>query len=435
MRFFSTNQKSPLATAREAVLQGLAGDGGLFMPVELPQIPQSMIAALPKLSFQEIAFTVAQKYLKEDIPDSDLLRIINEAFSFEPVLVSLDTRTYVLELFHGPTLAFKDFGARFMAQLMAYFIKDDKRLLTILVATSGDTGSAVASGFLGVEGIQVILLYPSKKVSFLQEKQLTTMGGNITALEIKGTFDDCQRLVKKSFVDPDLLSALRLTSANSINISRLIPQSFYYFYALGQMEKHKHAPVISVPSGNFGNLTAGLFAKKMGLPIEKLLAATNANNVFTTYLSSGIYRVKKSIKTLSNAMDVGNPSNFARIHTLYKESLSAMRKDIWSESYDDRQTMNAMEQIAARYHYILDPHGTVAYLGLSDYRKSQDRNVYGIVLETAHPAKFNDIVAKVLGQPVAVPDRLKACLNRKKQAISLSNKYSEFKDYLFQRKN
>jgi threonine synthase len=435
MQFYSTNNKSPLVTARDAVLQGLAVDGGLFMPVELPELGNTLISALSNLSFQEIAYTVAQKFLKEDIPDTDLHEIIKQAFTFSPKLVNLETTITILELFHGPTLAFKDFGARFMAQLMAYFVRGDNRPLTILVATSGDTGSAVASGFLGVNGIQVVLLYPSKKVSLLQEKQLTTMGGNITALEIDGTFDDCQDLVKKAFVDSDLLPALRLTSANSINISRLIPQSFYYFYAVGQLGDYKHAPIISVPSGNFGNLTAGLFAKKMGLPVGKFIAAINANDVFATYLENGIYKAKKSTKTLSNAMDVGNPSNFARIMALYRENLSSVRRDIWSKSYDDGQTIEAMKQVAEKYDYVMDPHGAVGFLGLSSYRQLMNRDDHGIILETAHPAKFNDIVEEVLGRPVDIPARLQTFLKRQKQAVALSNKYTDFKDYLFSRKN
>lgn len=434
MRFFSTNGKSPLVTAREAVLQGLAADGGLFMPTKLPKLG-GMLTGLSKYSFKEIAFEAARPFLTDDIPDDQLQKIIEKAFTFLPKLVTLDVGTYILELFHGPTLAFKDFGARFMAQVMAYFVKDDNRPLTILVATSGDTGSAVASGFFGVEGIRVILLYPSRKVSQLQEQQLTTMGGNITALKIGGTFDDCQRLVKEAFVDPGLLSVLRLTSANSINISRLIPQSFYYFYAAGQLGHIEAPPVISVPSGNFGNLTAGLFAKKMGLPVKKFIAAINANDVFAHYLNTGIYQPKKSVRTLSNAMDVGNPSNFARVLALYNRNLEAIRRDIWSESYSDEQTMDAMKEIKADFGYVMDPHGAVGLLGLKKYCRISESSAPGIILETAHPAKFNDIIETVLGHAVAVPEQLQNCLDKDKQAIALSNNYKEFKDYLFSLKN
>jgi threonine synthase len=435
MRFYSTNKKSPLVSARQAVLQGLAADGGLFMPVEIPEMNKTFIKMMATISFHELAFEIGRKFFKQEITDADLQLIIKRAFTFTPVVVQLDDLNYVMELFHGPTLAFKDFGACFMGQLMAHFVKNDTRVLTILVATSGDTGSAVASGFFGAAGIEVILLYPKNKVSLLQEKQLTTMGGNITALEIEGNFDDCQHLVKKAFVDPDLLGSLRLTSANSINISRLIPQSFYYFYALGQLQEREKSPVISVPSGNFGNLTAGLFAKRLGLPVKKYIAATNANDVFPRYLSSGIYRAKPSIKTLSNAMDVGNPSNFDRILALYDENLSAIRADIWSASFTDKQTIAAMQKIFGQYRYVMDPHGAVGYLGLLTYRKKERTADCGIILETAHPAKFNNIIEKALAQHVALPDTLQSCLKKPKQAIGLSNKYTEFKDYLFSRKN
>lgn len=357
---------------------------------------------------------------------------MEEAISFDAPLVQLEKNLHVLELFHGPTLAFKDFGARFMAGLMRYFLRNSSSKLTILVATSGDTGSAVASGFYKVEGVEVIILYPSGKVSDLQEKQLTTLGENITALEIQGSFDDCQRLVKEAFLDQDLLAKYRLSSANSINIARLIPQSLYYANALAQLHEHPDKAVFVVPSGNFGNLTAGLFAKKLGMPVKDFVAATNVNASVPQYLESGIFKPHASFQTLSNAMDVGNPSNFARMLDLCNNDHSAMKKDLRAFSFDDEETVLAMQEIYSRYNYVMDPHGAIAYLGWKKYNSSSKVGV-GILLETAHPAKFIETVEKNLKIKLEIPAQLQEVAQKAKQSKVLNSDYDNFKNYLLQR--
>jgi threonine synthase len=428
MKLYSTKNPTKFVSLKEAVFRGLPEDNGLYMPETIPQLPDSFIKNLKNYSFQEIAFEVAKTMIGDSIPENDLKNIVESAIDFPAPVVRLDEDTHILELFHGPSLAFKDFGARFMAQLMSYFNRNDDKELVILVATSGDTGGAVAAGFYKTPGIKVVILYPSGKVSMLQEKQLTTLGENISALEIDGTFDDCQALVKKAFLDNELTSKLRLSSANSINIARLIPQSFYYFEAFKQIESKGKPVVFSIPSGNFGNLTAGLFAKKMGLPIQEFIAATNANDVVPQYLETGEYKPTPSVRTLSNAMDVGNPSNFARMLDMYCSTWNNMAKEIKGYAFDDETTKEAVKEVFQKYNYIIDPHGAVGYLALKEYQK--ENNVVGIVLETAHPTKFLDDMEDILGQSIPIPERLASLSDKEKVATQLGTDFVGFKDWL-----
>ena len=430
MKLYSTNSPTQFVSLKEAVFKGLPDDNGLFMPHKIPVLPQSFIKNIKKHSFQSIAFEVARRMMKGAIPENDIKTIIEQAIDFPAPVVKLDDNTHILELFHGPSLAFKDFGARFMAQTMSYFNKGDKQELVILVATSGDTGGAVAAGFYKTLGIKVVILYPSGKVSLLQEKQLTTLGENITALEVQGTFDDCQALVKKAFLDKELTSKIRLSSANSINIARLIPQSFYYFEAYKQVDTKGKLLVFSIPSGNFGNLTAGLFARKMGLPIHQFIAATNANDVVPKYLASGTYQPTPSVPTLSNAMDVGNPSNFARMLNLYSSTWNNMADVIKGYAFDDETTKKAMQEVHVKYNYVIDPHGAVGYLALKEYQKTTD--AVGIILETAHPAKFLDDVESILSRHIDIPERLSSLKSKKKEAILRGIDFESFKDWLLQ---
>lgn len=429
MQFYSTNNPEHVVDVRTAILDGLAPDGGLYVPVRMPTLPPFFFERLPRLSFSEIAFEVAAQFLEDDVPQDVLRRIANDAFNFPVPLVQLDAQTAILELFHGPTLAFKDFGARFMARLMAYFVHGLEKELTVLVATSGDTGSAVAHGFFGVPGIRVVVLYPSGKVSPLQEKMLTTMGGNVTALEVQGTFDDCQRLVKQAFVDADLAAKLFLTSANSISIARLIPQSFYYFYAYGQIPLSDVPVVMVVPSGNFGNVTAGLYAKKMGLPVARFIASTNANAVVPEYYTSGVFQPRPSVATLSNAMDVGNPSNFARIQHLYP-TVESLRKDFWTTSVTDQETQDAIRFLFTQYGYVSDPHGAVGFCGFQRYREQVTPPVHGVILETAHPAKFLETVEPLVSRKIDIPTPLQDCLKKQKNAVLLPADFSALKEFL-----
>ncbi len=433
MNFYSTKRQTPSVSLKEAVLKGLPADNGLFMPERIPVLPANFFEHLESFNFQQIAFRVAANLLGEDVPTHDLEKLVYEAINFPAPLVSLSENIHILELFHGNTLAFKDFGARFMAQLMGYFVKDEKNTLEILVATSGDTGSAVAHGFLNVLDINVTVLYPKGKVSNFQEKQFTTLGNNITALEIDGTFDDCQALVKQAFLDKDLNEKLRLSSANSINIARLIPQAFYYFEAYKQIKNKQKPTVFVVPSGNFGNLTAGLLAKRMGLPISQFIAATNANDVVPGYLSSGIYQPRPSIQTISNAMDVGNPSNFARMVDLFG-GVDDMRKEIKGYAFSDEQTKQAISEVKEEYNYIIDPHGAVGYLALKSYINEFGENINGIVLETAHPVKFAEVVSPQIGKEVAIPERMKYLLEKEKMSISISADFEEFKAFLMRKR-
>lgn len=429
MQFYSTNTPALRASLQEAIFKGLPDDNGLYMPVEIPRLSDSFLKNLANYSFQEIAFEIAHALLHEDIPASDLKKIIDAAIDFPAPVVQLDDHTCVLELFHGPSLAFKDFGARFMAQTMSYFNRSEDKQLVILVATSGDTGGAVAAGFYKTPGIQVVILYPSGKVSPLQEKQLTALGHNITALEIDGTFDDCQALVKKAFLDQEVTRSVRLSSANSINIARLIPQSFYYFEAYKQVMNQGKTVVFSVPSGNFGNLTAGLLAQKMGLPVAHFIAATNSNDVVPEYLSTGTYTPRPSQRTLSNAMDVGAPSNFARMLDLYCSTWNIMKSDISGYGFSDAATIEAMKEIHAQYNYVIDPHGAVGYLALKKYQETHPAHL-GIILETAHPSKFIEDVESILEKQVPIPERLAVLHDAQKVSVKMNTQYDNFKAWL-----
>jgi threonine synthase len=426
MKFYSTRNKSLRVSLREAVVQGLAPDNGLFMPETIPTLPPDFFQKMHSLSFKEIALTVAGKLLGDELPQDQLKNIIDHTISFDAPLIAVEEDIFALELFHGPTLAFKDFGARFMSQLLGYFAAQEKREVTILVATSGDTGSAVANGFLGVPGTRVIVLYPSGKVSEVQEKQFTTLGQNITAIEIDGTFDDCQHLVKTAFMDHDLKERLFLTSANSINIARLIPQSFYYFYAWSRLSQTGKDVVFSVPSGNFGNLTAGLLAKQMGLPVKKFIAATNINDIVPKYLSTGNFMPASSQQTISNAMDVGNPSNFDRMVDLYGDTMKGF---ITGYSFTDEQTRSAMRRVFESSDYVLDPHGAIGYLGLKKYL-SNHQNVVGVFLETAHPGKFIDVVEDTLQRKIVLPTALQTFMKGEKKSIQMTKDFTSFKKFL-----
>jgi threonine synthase len=432
MKYCSTNNSNVEVGLKEAVLKGLADDNGLYMPVTMPKLPAKVTDNLPKHSFQELAFEIARPFVNEDMSDADLSRIVNEAFNFDVPLVKVEDNISSLELFHGPTLAFKDFGARFMARLLGYFTKDLHQEIHVLVATSGDTGSAVANGFLDVPGIKVHVLFPSGLVTKIQEKQFTTLGKNITALEISGTFDDCQRLVKQAFLDADLKNKLILTSANSINLGRLIPQSFYYAYAFAQASKVNPDVVFSVPSGNFGNLTAGLFAKAMGVPIRHFIAATNINDIFPKYLETKVFEPKASVSTIANAMDVGNPSNFARILHLYNHSHEAISNDITGCRYSDDEVKKTLKETYERTGYMLDPHGAIGYMALKKYLAG--KNASGIFLETAHPAKFLDTVEPIIGKKIEIPARLQKFIEGESKTQPLSSNYESLKDYLLKLK-
>ncbi len=430
MKYRSTLHRSPEVSLREAVLRGSAPDGGLYLPVAIPHLEKDFLERLSSLSFPEIAQEVASLFAGDEIPAPVLEKIVADAFNFPVTLVALGDRLHVLELFHGPTLAFKDFGARFMARLMEYFVRESGKQLTVIVATSGDTGSAVAQAFLGVAGIHVVILYPAGRVSDAQEKQLTTLGQNITALEVAGSFDDCQRLAKQALVDSAIGEKLMVTSANSINIARLIPQSFYYFAAVAQLGPQEFLPVFSVPSGNFGNLTGGLLAKRIGLDVSQFIAATNANDVVPEFLRSGKMLPRASRHTISNAMDVGNPSNFARIVDLYANDLQAIRRDIWGCSFSDEETLRAMHDMEERHGYVLDPHTAVAVLGWQSFAKQNHPNAHGIVLATAHPAKFAETVARAIGARPEMPERLAAFLDRPKKSVPFPNRFSELQEFL-----
>lgn len=431
MKYLSTNKKSPAESLKEAVLHGLAADGGLYLPTSIPTMEKNFWEKLKGMNFQEIAFAVAQKLIDGEIPDQELKEIITKAINFDAPLKQLSPEIYSLELFHGPTLAFKDFGARFMAQTMAYFSKDKKEKTYILAATSGDTGSAVGSAFLNLPGFEVIILYPSGKISNTQEKQLTTFGNNVTALEISGTFDDCQKLVKSAFTDDELSTRVNLSSANSINIARLIPQSFYYFYAFAQVKNPDAQIIFSVPTGNLGNLTAGIIAKKMGLPVKKFIAAQNLNNTFFEYLQAGKFMPHPSILTISNAMDVGNPSNFARLQELFNNDIEKVRKDICAYTINEAETISTMIHSAKNYGYTVDPHGAVGLCALEKYfSENPHETAQGIFLETAHPGKFFETVETAIGEKIALPKSLQETLNKEKSSIAMSSDFEDFKKFL-----
>jgi len=400
------------------------------MPAEIARRSPQELEEFRGLPFTEVCFRVARPFASPDVPEEVLWQIVSEAINFPVNLVSLSPGLHILELFHGPTLAFKDFGARFMARLMGYFVREETRLLTVLVATSGDTGSAVAHGFLRVPGIRVVILYPSKRISDAQEKQFTTLGENITSLEVAGTFDDCQRLVKQAFSDVQLNKRAFLTSANSINIGRLLPQMFYHVAAYRQLPVASVPLIVSVPSGNFGNLTAGIFAKRIGLPVAKFIASTNANDVVPEYLKSGEFRPHAAVATISNAMDVGNPNNFPRLLDLCRNRLEYVQKEIWGHGATDEETLAAMKMIHERFGYIADPHTAVGVLGWEAYKRAHPEPSQGLVLATAHPAKFADIVQRAIGTAPSLPDRLAAYLKREKLSLPMSSGYDDFKQFL-----
>lgn len=429
MKFYSTNHNSPDVTLRDAVVKGLAPDRGLYMPERICKLPASFFEGIDRMSFQEMSFEVAKAFFGEDIPEQDLKRIVYDTLAFETPAVKVEENIYSLELFHGPTLAFKDVGARFMARLLGYFNKDEKQLVNVLVATSGDTGSAVANGFLGVPGVHVYVLYPKGKVSPIQECQFTTLGRNITAIEVDGVFDDCQALVKNAFMDAQLNQAMKLTSANSINVARFLPQAFYYFNAYAQMKKLGKADdlVICVPSGNFGNITAGLFGWEMGLPVKHFIAANNANDIFYKYLQTGKYSPRASVQTLANAMDVGDPSNFARVLDLYGGSHQNIAAHIDGATYTDEQIAQTMKQCLQQTGYQLDPHGACGYRALKELLKPGQT---GVFLETAHPAKFKEKVDAITGADVEIPARLAAFMKGTKQSVPMTRDFADFKKYL-----
>ncbi len=430
MKYYSTNGQAPDVTLQEAVVKGLAPDKGLFMPETIKLLPTSFFENIGSLSFQEIAYIVADAFFGDDIEKDTLKEIVYDTLNFDTPVVHVTDNIYSLELFHGPTLAFKDVGARFMARLLGYFIrKQGQKDVKVLVATSGDTGSAVANGFLGVEGIHVYVLYPKGKVSQIQESQFTTLGQNITAIEIDGTFDDCQALVKSAFLDKELNSKLNLTSANSINVARFLPQAFYYFYAYAQLAKQGKAKnvVFSVPSGNFGNITAGLIAKRMGLPVKRFIAANNSNDIFYEYLQTGEYKPRPSVQTIANAMDVGDPSNFVRVLDLYGKSLNEIKKDISGECYNDESIKDTVKKTYTETGYLLDPHGACGYQALKGGLQSDET---GIFLETAHPAKFLEVVEGIVNEKVQVPEKLQKFMKGKKQSIYLKKDFDGFKEFL-----
>ena len=432
MKYYSTNKQSQSVSLQEAVVKGLASDRGLFMPEAIKALPSSFYDHIEDLSFQEIAYRVADAFFGEDIPADTLKDIVYDTLNFDVPLVKVEENIYSLELFHGPTLAFKDVGGRFMARLLSYFIrKEGQKDVNVLVATSGDTGSAVANGFLGVEGIHVYVLYPKGKVSEIQEKQFTTLGQNITALEVDGTFDDCQALVKSAFMDKELNDHLLLTSANSINVARFLPQAFYYFYAYAQLKKMGQADnkkvVVCVPSGNFGNITAGLFGKQMGLPVSRFIAANNKNDIFYQYLQTGKYNPRPSVATIANAMDVGDPSNFARVLDLYQESHEAICRDISGTTYTDEQIRETVKTTYQQTAYLLDPHGACGFRALKEGLKEGE---VGVFLETAHPAKFLETVEDIIADKVTIPAKLQEFMKGEKQSLPLSKEFADFKAYL-----
>jgi threonine synthase len=433
MKYYSTNKNTPEVTLKEAVIKGLAADNGLFMPERIAKFEPAFFENIHKISFKNIAFEVAIKFFGEDVEERSLWEIINKTLSFDCPVVRVTDDIYSLELFHGPTLAFKDVGARFMARLLKYFLEGNQKQVHVLVATSGDTGSAVANGFLGVNGIHVHVLYPKGKVSKIQESQFTTLGQNVTALEVEGTFDDCQHLVKTAFLDEELNKKLQLTSANSINVARFLPQAFYYFNAYARLKEQGALDnkdlIVSVPSGNFGNLTAGLFAREMGLPVAQFLAANNENDVVHQYLQSGMYSPRTSVETIANAMDVGSPSNFARILNLYDHSHEKISSIIKGFRYSDEQIRETIKKLYDHTGYLCDPHGACGFKALQEYLK---QGQVGVFLETAHPAKFKETVEQVLGNgTVELPGKLATFMKGQKKSVAMTCDYTTFREYIY----
>ena len=434
MKYYSTNKESPAVDFKEATIRGQAPDKGLYFPETISQVSEDLIDQLQDFSNEEIAFTVLKPYIGGTIPDEKLFEIVSEVLSFPIPLVQVNEKIFTLELFHGPTLAFKDVGARFMSRCLGYFVKNTSiahngKKVTVLVATSGDTGGAVANGFYDVDGIEVVILYPSGKVSPVQEKQLTTLGKNIHALEIEGSFDDCQQMVKQAFTDKAINEKLFLTSANSINVARWLPQQVYYFFAYKQWPDKSQPPVISVPSGNFGNICAGVLAQQSGLPVKHFIAACNSNNVFTQYLETSDFKPKPAIPTLSNAMDVGNPSNFIRILETFRHKYPVLREKMSSFSISDEETIEIIKDVVDQYGYTLDPHGAVGYLSLERYL-DQHPDTKGIFLETAHPVKFPETIEEITGKKIDIPFSVRDIMSKEKQSILMELDYKHFKDYL-----
>jgi threonine synthase len=419
MNFYSLHKNAPKVSFKEAVIKGIAPDGGLYFPEKIPQLPASFFDDIQDLSNLEIACRALMPFVKEDIPEAILREILEEVLDFDFPLVPISENVSTLELFHGPTMAFKDVGARFMARSLGYFFKDSEEKVTVLVATSGDTGGAVANGFLGVEGVEVVILYPSGKVSDIQERQLTTLGLNITALKVNGTFDDCQRMVKRAFVDPSLKGKVQLTSANSINVARWLPQMLYYFFAYKQLKVKGKELVFSVPSGNFGNICAGMMAHRLGMPVRHFIASTNVNDTVPKFMQTALYDPKPSTATISNAMDVGDPSNFIRIQHLYNDDFSQLKEHLSSYSFSDKETKEAIKILYAMADYIADPHGAVGYLGLRKYQEKHPET-YGVFLETAHPVKFMDVVSSTLNTTLSLPPQIEKIMHRKKVSIAIS---------------
>ncbi len=432
MNYYSTNNRSLVAGFREAAIQGQAPDKGLYFPEKIPALPKGFVESLTPLSKEELSFTVMKPYVGNAIADADLLQIVTETVAFPFPLVPVSEGISSLELYHGPTLAFKDVGARFMSRCLGHFVKNRNKEITVLVATSGDTGGAVADGFYGVEGVNVVILYPSGKVSLTQEVQLTTLGNNITAIEVEGSFDDCQQMVKNAFMDDELKRSLFLTSANSINVARWLPQQLYYFFAYQQWQQKELPPVVSVPSGNFGNICAGLLAFCSGLPVRHFVAACNANDTVPQFLKNGIYEAKASVSTLSNAMDVGNPSNFVRIMELFGQHLPSLQKSLTSYSITDEETKKTIADVYRRYNYLLDPHGAVGYIALQRYLASGTANA-GYFLETAHPVKFFDAIEPVIGEKIAVPESIAVLLQKQKHSIRMKPDQEVLKSVLLEK--
>ncbi len=426
MKYYSLNNNAPKVSFQEAVVQGLAPDKGLYFPEKITQLPNKFFENIDDFSYPEIAFELIKQFVGDEIPKEELKSIISETLNFEFPLVKIETDIYTLELFHGPTMAFKDVGARFMARCLSYFNKNNENEITVLVATSGDTGGAVASGFLDVKGVNVVILYPSGKVSNVQEKQLTTLGKNIKALEVDGTFDDCQKMVKRAFLDTAITDKIQLTSANSINVARWLPQMFYFVFAYQQLKNRSKKIIFSIPSGNFGNICAGMMTQKLGLPIHKFIAATNANAVVPIYLETQKYSPIRSIQTISNAMDVGDPSNFIRIQEIFKNNFKKLKKQLHSHSFTDYETRDAILNMYTNSKYIADPHGAIGYLGLKKYMENQSQ---GIFLETAHPVKFLEVVEPIIKKSISLPKQIKDIIDRDKKATYIKN-YGELKDYL-----
>ena len=428
MNYYSLNKQAPNTSFKDAVIKGLAPDKGLYFPENITPLRSEYFHNIDNLSHLEIAFQAIKQFVSPEIPKEVLKTIVEETLSFNFPVVQLSENISTLELFHGPTMAFKDIGARFMACCLGYFNKDNTDQVTVLVATSGDTGSAVANGFLGVKGVNVVILYPSGKVSDIQEKQLTTLRQNITALEVNGTFDDCQAMVKTAFSDSDLTSQMQLTSANSINVARWLPQIFYFMFAYKQLHNKYKDIVFSVPSGNFGNISAGMVAQQLGLPIKHFVASNNKNNVVTQYLKTALYSPKPSVQTISNAMDVGNPSNFIRIQEIYKNKFESLKNNMSSYSFSDDETKKAMLEIYNKFNYVADPHGAVGYLGCKSHLK-RNPNAHCVFLETAHPTKFLDVVEKVIKEKQPLPSQIKAVMDKEKKSVKITT-YKDLKNYL-----